>query len=257
MTGDYIANDTSLTAAPIMVLTGPNMGGKSTLLRQTCLAVVMAQVGSYVPAAACTLTPVDRVFTRIGANDNIVAGQSTFMVELSETANILKHATRQSLVILDELGRGTSTFDGYAIAYAVLRHLVDHTACRTMFATHYHSLCDEFAVCPGVTLNHMSCVVEDNKRDVTFLYKLATGVCPKSYGMNVAALAGVPVAVVERADEKAREFEHSAPAAMSSVGPVVKVQQCRAVARALAANSVCHVSRPIRREYRVLHYTRD
>jgi DNA mismatch repair protein MSH6 len=125
----------------------------------------MAQVGSFVPAAECHLTPVDRIFTRIGANDNIVAGQSTFMVELAETANILKHATRNSLVILDELGRGTSTFDGYAIAYAVLRQLVDQTQCRTMFATHYHSLCDEFAASANVALCHMSCVVEDNKYD--------------------------------------------------------------------------------------------
>lgn len=197
----------------------------------------MAQVGSYIPAASCRLSPVDRVFTRVGANDNIVAGQSTFMVELNETANILKHATRHSLVILDELGRGTSTFDGYAIAYAVIRQLVDQTASRTMFATHYHSLCDEFAASANVALNHMSCVVEDNKRDVTFLYKLAPGVCPKSYGMNVAALAGVPTEVVERAEEKAREFEHTAPAAMS--GAFVTVQQCRSLARALAQNNVC------------------
>eukprot|EP01134_Creolimax_fragrantissima_P008209 CFRG8209T1 len=195
--------------APIMLLTGPNMGGKSTLLRQTCMAVVLAQLGCYLPAEKCTMTLTDRIFTRIGANDNILAGQSTFMVELKETSNILKHATKNSLVILDELGRGTSTFDGYAIAYAVLRHLISRVGCRAMFATHYHMLCEEFRRDRRVINMHMSCLVDEAKRDVTFLYQLALGVCSKSYGMNVASMAGVPSSVVDRAEEKAKAMEET------------------------------------------------
>lgn len=198
---DFIPNDTRLgvpeTGAPerILLLTGPNMGGKSTLLRQTCVAVILAQLGGWVPATRCRLTPVDRIFTRIGANDNIMAGRSTFMVELKETATILAKATPQSLVILDELGRGTSTFDGYAIAHAVLRHLADATGCRCLFATHYHLLTDEFETHAAVANYNMACVVDEagGSHDVTFLYKLQKGVCSKSYGMHVAMMAGVEV----------------------------------------------------------------
>lgn len=195
----FIPNDTRLGVAEegsperIMLLTGPNMGGKSTLLRQTCVAVILAQLGGWVPAERCRLTPVDRIFTRIGANDNIMAGHSTFMVELKETAAILNKATPQSLVILDELGRGTSTFDGYAIAHAVLKHLAEVVRCRCMFATHYHLLTDEFERHLEVGNYNMACVVDEERHDVLFLYKLQRGVCSKSYGMNVAAMAGVPV----------------------------------------------------------------
>ena len=136
------------------------MGGKSTILRQTCLISVMAQLGCFVPAASCRMTPVDRIFTRIGASDKILSGQSTFFVELAETAMILHHATKHSLVILDELGRGTSTFDGTAIAHAVAEHLVSKSRCRTMFATHYHSLVEEWSFDPRVELGHMSCLVD-------------------------------------------------------------------------------------------------
>lgn len=139
------------------------MGGKSTLLRQTCVAVILAQLGSYVPASKCKLTPFDRIFTRIGANDNIMAGQSTFMVELSETAKILKEATTKSLVILDELGRGTSTFDGYAIAYAVLQYLVTHVGCLGLFSTHYGTLTAEFENHPLVALKYMSFFVDQDR----------------------------------------------------------------------------------------------
>ncbi|KAJ3106424.1 DNA mismatch repair protein msh6 [Phlyctochytrium planicorne] len=144
---DFIPNDLALggDSSRIVLLTGPNMGGKSTLLRQSCIAVIMAQIGSFVPASSFTMTPFDRIFTRLGANDNIMSGQSTFMVELSETSRILKEATLQSLVILDELGRGTSTFDGYAIAFSVLRHLVNQTRCLGLFSTHYGMLTNEFA----------------------------------------------------------------------------------------------------------------
>ncbi|KAI7863174.1 muts domain V-domain-containing protein [Spinellus fusiger] len=155
--GDFVPNNVHLgkDSATMIILTGPNMGGKSTLLRQTCIAVIMAQLGCYVPARSATLTPCDRIYTRIGANDNIMAGQSTFMVELSETAKILKNATSHSMVILDELGRGTSTHDGYAIAYAVLHELITHIGCLGIFATHYQNLCYEFINNTGVHNMHM------------------------------------------------------------------------------------------------------
>ncbi len=161
------------------------------MLRQTCIAVIMAQIGCYVPASKCRLTPVDRIFTRIGANDNILAGQSTFMVELSETSKILREATPRSLVILDELGRGTSTFDGYAIAYSVLKYLTTHVRCLGLFSTHYGMLTQEFESNSLIRLMFMSFFSDENKREVTFLYKLTDGVCPKSYGMNVASMAGL------------------------------------------------------------------
>eukprot|EP00698_Gefionella_okellyi_P003683 TRINITY_DN13445_c0_g1_i1.p1 TRINITY_DN13445_c0_g1~~TRINITY_DN13445_c0_g1_i1.p1 ORF type:complete len:1151 (+),score=299.87 TRINITY_DN13445_c0_g1_i1:80-3532(+) len=209
MFGSFVPNDIALggTHAATVILTGPNMGGKSTLLRQTCVAVIMAQLGCYVPAVACKLSPVDRIFTRVGASDRILAGQSTFMVELYETSNILRNATKQSLVILDELGRGTSTYDGYAIAYAVIDYMTRATCCRALFSTHYHNLCTELAENSAIALFHMDCLVDDEKREVTFLYKLKTGDCPKSYGMHVASMAGVPESVVARAEMIAAEFE--------------------------------------------------
>ncbi|KAG0220391.1 DNA mismatch repair protein msh6 [Mortierella sp. NVP41] len=206
---DFIPNDTMLggQTSNLILLTGPNMGGKSTLLRQTCVAIIMAQLGCYVPAEKCRLTPFDRIFTRIGANDNIMAGQSTFMVELSETSKILSEATEQSMVILDELGRGTSTFDGYAIAYSVLHELSTRIGCLGLFSTHYGTLTTEFERDPNVALKHMACQVDQANREVTFLYKLVDGVCEKSYGMNVAHMAGVPRKIVDRAEEMAQEFE--------------------------------------------------
>ncbi|KAG0227605.1 DNA mismatch repair protein msh6 [Actinomortierella wolfii] len=206
---DFIPNDTVLGGDDpnLILLTGPNMGGKSTLLRQTCVAIIMAQLGCYVPAEKCRLTPMDRIFTRIGANDNILAGQSTFMVELSETSKILAEATEHSMVILDELGRGTSTFDGYAIAYSVLHELSTRTGCLGLFSTHYGLLTDEFRRDPNVALKHMACQVDQEHREVTFLYRLVDGVSQKSYGMNVAHMAGVPRSIVERAEEKAHAFE--------------------------------------------------
>ncbi|KAI7879177.1 hypothetical protein K492DRAFT_217243 [Lichtheimia hyalospora FSU 10163] len=153
----FIPNDITVGGddSSILVLTGPNMGGKSTLLRQACVAIIMAQLGCYVPATSCRLTPCDQIFTRIGANDNIMAGQSTFMVELQETSKILRESTPRSMVILDELGRGTSTFDGYAIAYAVLHHLATHVGCLSLFSTHYHTLCQEFEQHPSIKNMHM------------------------------------------------------------------------------------------------------
>eukprot|EP00985_Skeletonema_marinoi_P018975 scaffold10733_cov119-Skeletonema_marinoi.AAC.1 len=189
-----------------------NMGGKSTLLRQTCLITILAQVGSFVPAESCSLTPVDRIFTRLGASDRILCGQSTFFVELAETAAAVRGATRRSLVIMDELGRGTSTFDGTAIASATVQHLVERNQCLTLFATHYHSLLEDWKNEPSIRLGHMECVVEDNdndseKKSIAFLYTLGDGPCPKSFGVNVARLAGLPDDVLERAKRVSVAFE--------------------------------------------------
>lgn len=212
---NFIPNDTSLAtddAASFMILTGPNMGGKSTLMRQVGLITIMAQIGSYVPASSCYITLVDRIFTRLGANDDILAGQSTFLVELSETAAILQHATPYSLVLLDELGRGTSTYDGTAIAAAVVDALTK-LKCRTLFSTHYHSLVEDYKTNEEVTLAHMACMVETEEEEevsqetVTFLYKLSEGACPKSYGFNAARLAGVPSTITKRAHEIASRME--------------------------------------------------
>ncbi|KAL9544155.1 hypothetical protein MBANPS3_007766 [Mucor bainieri] len=206
---DFIPNDLGLggSEASVIVLTGPNMGGKSTLLRQTCVAIIMAQLGGYVPARSCRLTPCDRIYTRIGANDNIMGGQSTFMVELAETSKILREATTRSMVILDELGRGTSTFDGYAIAYSVLHYLSTHIGCLGMFATHYQTLCKEFERSPEINNMHMGYIMEEDEQNVTFLYKLTPGICEKSFGMNVATMAGIPPSVVARAAKIAEETE--------------------------------------------------
>lgn len=192
----------------MLLVTGPNMGGKSTLLRQACLTAMLAHLGCFVPAERCDLTPVDRIFTRVGANDAIMAGLSTFRVELEETSSILKHATRDSIVILDELGRGTATFDGMAIAHAVLSHLTDRVGCRALFATHYHALTREFEVPnPMVALYHMACAVDETSRNVTFLYQFVRGASHRSHGVNVARLAGLPDSVLNLAESKSAELE--------------------------------------------------
>ncbi|GFP94868.1 DNA mismatch repair protein msh7 [Phtheirospermum japonicum] len=191
-----------------LLLTGPNMGGKSTLLRATCLAVILAQLGCYVPCEKCTLSIVDIIFTRLGATDRIMTGESTFLIECTETASVLQNATQSSLVLLDELGRGTSTFDGYAIAYAVFRHLVESVNCRLLFATHYHPLTKEFAAHPRVKLQHMAYSFDSTSKTssqlgqkLVFLYRLASGACPESYGMQIALMAGIPGSVVGAALE--------------------------------------------------------
>ncbi|OWZ24860.1 DNA mismatch repair protein [Phytophthora megakarya] len=234
--GDFIPNDARLGIegkGQMVLLSGPNMGGKSTLLRQTCVLTLMAQIGSFVPASKCRFSPVDRIFTRIGASDRILAGQSTLYVELAETATILNHATSHSLVILDELGRGTSTFDGTAIAYSVVEHLLSDIQCRTMFATHYHSLVEEYTDNDKVSLGHMGCIVDpENDRKVTFLYKLEDGMCPKSYGINVAMLAKLPQEVIECATAKSAQFERSlqanSHAELESLRIMQKVQEALA-----------------------------
>ncbi|KAL7093523.1 hypothetical protein ACP275_11G045500 [Erythranthe tilingii] len=206
----YLGGDGSSYLPGTLLLTGPNMGGKSTLLRATCLAVILAQLGCYVPCETCTLSVVDIIFTRLGAADRIMTGESTFLIECTETASVLQNATPNSLVLLDELGRGTSTFDGYAIAYAVFRHLVESVNCRLMFATHYHSLTKEFAAHPRVKLQHMACCFDWTSKSTTpsqsnqkliFLYRLASGACPESYGMQTALMAGIPSSVIKSASE--------------------------------------------------------
>ncbi|KAI0487869.1 hypothetical protein KFK09_027692 [Dendrobium nobile] len=197
-----LGEDTTGQQPCALLLTGPNMGGKSTLLRATCLVVILAQLGCYVPGEKCTLSPVDVIFTRLGATDRIMSGESTFFVECSETASVLRNATQDSLVLLDELGRGTSTFDGYAIAYAVLRHLVENVHCRLLFATHYHPLTKEFASHPHVNMQHMACTFDrkiNGEQELVFLYRLASGSSPESYGLQVALMAGIPKSVVEAA----------------------------------------------------------
>ncbi|CAK7202202.1 DNA mismatch repair protein msh6 [Sporothrix eucalyptigena] len=208
---DFIPNDVRLggDAAKINLLTGANAAGKSTILRMSCIAVIMAQIGCYVPAVAARLTPVDRIMSRLGANDNIFAAQSTFFVELSETKKILSEATPRSLVILDELGRGTSSYDGVAVAQAVLHHVASHIGCVGFFATHYHSLATEFENHPEIRAKRMQIHVDDVNRQVTFLYKLEDGVAEGSFGMHCAAMCGIPSKVIENAEVAAREWEHT------------------------------------------------
>ncbi|KAJ6017837.1 DNA mismatch repair protein msh6 [Penicillium sp. IBT 35674x] len=208
---DFIPNDVKLGGSKpnIDLLTGANAAGKSTLLRMTCVAVIMAQIGCYLPCQSARLTPVDRIMSRLGANDNIFAAQSTFFVELSETKKILSEATPRSLVILDELGRGTSSYDGVAVAQAVLHHIATHIGAMGFFATHYHSLAAEFENHPEIAPKRMAIHVDDTKRRVTFLYKLENGVAEGSFGMHCAAMCGISNKVIERAEEAAKQWEHT------------------------------------------------
>ena len=210
-TSDFIPNDVCLGGqnANISLLTGANAAGKSTVLRMTCVAVIMAQIGCYVPAASARLTPVDRIMSRLGANDNIFAAQSTFFVELAETKKILSEATPRSLVILDELGRGTSSYDGVAVAEACLHHIASHVGCVGFFATHYHSLAATFDTHPEVSNKRMRIHVDEQERRVTFLYKLEDGVAEGSFGMHCASMCGIPNRVIERAEIAAKEWEHT------------------------------------------------
>ena len=197
--GAFVPNDTFLDCGEkrMMVITGPNMAGKSTYIRQTALLVIMAQAGSFVPARSMQLGMVDRIFTRIGAADDLSRGQSTFMVEMVETANILRHATEKSLVILDEVGRGTSTFNGLSLAWSIAEYLHDQPRCRTMFATHYHELTELAQTRRGV--NNFNVAVREYGDEVIFLRQIIPGAADRSYGIHVARLAGVPQAVLERA----------------------------------------------------------
>jgi DNA mismatch repair protein MutS len=191
----------------LLLITGPNMGGKSTYLRQAALIVLMAQMGSYVPARRAKLPLTDRIFTRIGASDNLARGRSTFLVEMSEVAAILNHATPSSLVWLDEVGRGTATFDGLSIAWAVVEHLQKYTRARTLFATHYHELTELAELLPAVKNAHVS--VKETPNEIIFLRRVEPGSADKSYGIEVARLAGLPKSVVERAREVLKRHEQS------------------------------------------------
>jgi len=205
----FVPNDVALEPATrqLIVLTGPNMGGKSTYLRQVALLALLAQTGSFVPARSAKLAVIDRIFTRVGASDNIVRGQSTFMVEMQETATILHAATSRSLVILDEIGRGTSTFDGLSLAWAVAEHLASDPRRRpkTIFATHYHELTDLADALPGVVNCHVA--AREFKDEIIFLHKIVDGRSDRSYGIQVARLAGLPPSVVSRAAEILRALE--------------------------------------------------
>ena len=204
----FIANDTYLDNQKkrVSIITGPNMAGKSTYMRQTALIVLMAQIGSFVPADKANIGIVDRIFTRVGASDDLASGQSTFMVEMTEVANILRNATAKSLLILDEIGRGTSTFDGLAIAWAVIEHISDTKLCgaKTLFATHYHELTELEGKISGV--NNYCIAVKEKGDDIVFLRKIVKGGADKSYGIQVAKLAGVPDSVIRRAKELVEEL---------------------------------------------------
>ncbi|MHB8839308.1 MAG: DNA mismatch repair protein MutS, partial [Gemmatimonadaceae bacterium] len=202
----FIPNDVSLTVdARMIILTGPNMAGKSTILRQIGLIALMAQMGCWVPATRARVGISDRVFTRVGASDNLVRGQSTFMVEMSETSAILHTATARSLVLLDEIGRGTSTWDGVSIAWAVSEHLHDRAGCKTVFATHYHELtqlADEL-----VSVRNYNVAVREVGEEVLFLHRLQPGGADRSYGIDVGRLAGLPASVIARARALLRLLE--------------------------------------------------
>ncbi len=203
---EFVPNDATFDASQqIVVLTGPNMGGKSTYLRQVALTVLMAHAGSFVPATSATLSVVDRIFTRVGASDDLARGESTFMVEMIETANILRYATDSSLVVLDEVGRGTATFDGLSLAWAIVEYLHEQCGAMTMFATHYHELTELASLLPRVS-NRTMTVREWDER-IVFLHRVVPGSADKSYGIQVARLAGLPKAVTDRASEVLANLE--------------------------------------------------
>lgn len=207
---NFVKNDCNLNARPIALLTGPNMAGKSTYLRQNAIIVVLAHLGSFVPATSATIGICDQLFSRVGASDNLAAGQSTFMVEMAETANILNRATNKSFIIFDEIGRGTATYDGMAIAQAVLEFL-DTMQPRTLFATHYHEL--THLVSRG-ELNNVSCLtidVREHNNEIVFMHKIVSGVANRSYGIHVARMAGMPASVVARAENVLSSLESHAP----------------------------------------------
>jgi len=213
--GEFIANDALLDLEQnrLLIITGPNMAGKSTYLRQVSLIVLMAQMGSFVPAQSAAIGLVDRIFTRVGASDNLAGGQSTFMVEMTETAQILNCATSRSLILLDEIGRGTSTYDGLSIAWAVAEFIQDrsHLGARTLFATHYHEMTELAGLREGIKNYTVS--VRERDDEVLFLRKIVAGATDRSYGIHVARLAGLPAPVLSRAQEVLAQLEHSSATA--------------------------------------------
>jgi DNA mismatch repair protein MutS len=205
----FVPNDVKLDLQThqLIIITGPNMAGKSTYIRQVALICIMAHMGCFVPATSAQIGIVDRVFTRVGASDDLARGRSTFMVEMQETANILNNATSKSLIVLDEIGRGTSTFDGISIAWSVAEYLCknENLQAKTLFATHYHELTDLAITLPNV--QNYSVLVRERGEAITFLRKIVPGAADKSYGIQVARLAGLPQEVVERAHEILKNLE--------------------------------------------------
>lgn len=223
---NFVKNDCNLNAQPIALLTGPNMAGKSTYLRQNALIVVLSHLGAFVPATSATIGICDQLFSRVGASDNLAAGQSTFMVEMSETANILRRATSRSFIIFDEIGRGTATYDGMAIAQAVLEYL-DNLSPRTLFATHYHELTALAGTAPG-QLHNVRCLtidVREHNNEIVFMHKIVAGVANRSYGIHVARMAGMPASVVSRAESVLAGLESGTPAVSSGASDATPTAQ--------------------------------
>jgi DNA mismatch repair protein MutS len=226
----FVPNDTDLDCrdSQLQIVTGPNMAGKSTYLRQVALLALLAQMGSWVPARSYSAGIIDRIFTRVGASDDLATGQSTFMVEMTETANILSNATDRSLIILDEIGRGTSTWDGMSIAWAVAEYIVEQIGAKTLFATHYHHLNELERLLGGV--RNLRVTVKEQGDDIIFLRKIVEGGTDRSYGIQVARLAGLPVEVIERAREVLRTLESEdivatpTRAAASKVAPTIQLK---------------------------------
>jgi DNA mismatch repair protein MutS len=217
--GRFIPNDLYLNdeTDQIAIITGPNMGGKSTYLRQAALIAIMAQMGSWVPADAALLPVIDRIFTRIGASDNLARGRSTFMVEMTETAVILNTATPRSFIILDEIGRGTATYDGLSLAWAVVEHVSTTTRAKTLFATHYHELTELAEQLEGV--RNLRVAVKEAGERIIFLRKVEPGKADRSYGIEVARLAGLPMSVIERAREVLSLHEKTEHRAVEQLAP--------------------------------------
>ena len=197
---EYVPNDIMMgKGVDILLITGPNMAGKSTYMRQLAITVIMAQIGSFVPAKSCTIPIFDKIFTRIGASDDLVSGESTFMVEMKEANNAIQEATPNSLILFDELGRGTATYDGMSLAQAILEYIHDKIKAKTLFSTHYHELTTLSQDLTNLRNVHVSAIEEDGK--ITFLHKVKQGAVDKSYGIHVASLAKLPKSLIERANE--------------------------------------------------------
>lgn len=206
--GEYIDNDVILDSnTNILIITGPNMSGKSTYMREAGIIAILNQIGSYVPATKCNLPIFDKIFTRIGASDDLVGGESTFMVEMKESAYALLNATSKSLILFDELGRGTSTYDGMSLAGAIIDYIATKIKCKTLFSTHYHELTDMENKLPGIRNVHVS--IDETDGDITFLHKVMDGPVDKSYGINVAKLANLPITVIDKANELLEEYENN------------------------------------------------
>lgn len=241
----FVQNDCNLNARSVALLTGPNMAGKSTYLRQNALLVVLAHLGSFVPAVRATIGICDQLFSRVGASDNLAAGQSTFMMEMSETANILRRATKQSFIIFDEIGRGTSTYDGMAIAQAVLEYL-NGLQPRTLFATHYHELTALVGDAPG-KLQNVTCLtidVREHNNEIIFMHKIVPGVANRSYGIQVAKMAGMPAAVVARAEQVLANLESDAVALCDDKPAPEKPQQAAKTTQDKVSPDKSRVSQP-------------